>query len=113
MEQQIRHLSVMQTLLSPSELPALRKYRELLDAKIEELERLCVIHELLLRGASLTRFKMLEAATDTPMVFRAEDCERLCAYQAEFPALPTSRAPSIPHELAFPRGTGFRHGRQL
>ena len=38
MERQLRELS-MQTLLSPSELPALRKYRDLLDAKIEELER--------------------------------------------------------------------------
>ena len=61
-----------------------------------------LIYELMQRGASLTRFAMLETATETPMAFRAEDCERLCTAAGHYGF--------ITHELAFPRGTSFRHG---
>ena len=70
-----------------------------------------LVRELMLRGASHTRFTMLELATETPMAFRAEDCERLCT-----PTITQKKkkkkkfTPTITHELAFPRGTSFRHG---
>ena len=61
-----------------------------------------LVRELMLRGASLARFTMLENAMETPMAFRAEDCERLCTAAGHYGF--------ITHELAFPRGTSFRHG---
>ena len=83
-----------------------------------------LVYELMLRGASLTRFTMLEFAMETPMAFRAEDCERLCTYHYQVDPKkkkkkkkkrgsthpPMDQPVRSTHELAFPRGTSFLHG---